>query len=322
MEGPGPIRRFLGLSAGALSFAYLIFVLNPIQMASALVYPFSRRLCRGINRWCARSIWGMWVLMAEQMNNIEIRFTGAPIPKRENALLIPNHQTMTDVMVLLCFAWRCGRLGDTKFFVKDIVKWVPGVGWGMKFLDCVYVKRDWMKDRSNIERLFAKYRRDDIPLFLVSFLEGTRLTPGKLAQAQAFAEERGHHVPQHTLVPRTKGFVATMTGLRDHLDAVYDITIAYPDFTPDLPDCFAAKVRRIDVHVERYPIDAMPTDEAELSTWVFDRFVEKDARLTEFRQAGRLPGTPWSDRVRAKDWFASERRRDTSALDRSLPPRV
>ena len=96
------------------------------------------------------------------------------------------------------------------------------------------------------------------------------------------------------------------------LDAVYDITIAYPDFTPDLPDCFAAKVRRIDVHVERHPISTLSTDEAELSSWVFDRFVEKDERLAEFAASGRLPGTPWPDRVRTKDWFVSERRRESS----------
>lgn len=309
MRRPGRFKRFFGLSAGALSFAYLIFVLNPIQIASALVYPFSRRLCRGINRWCARSIWGIWVLMAEQMNGIEIRFLGERVPMRENALLLSNHQTMTDVMVLLCFGWRCGRLGDLKFFVKDVVKWVPGVGWGMKFLDCVYVKRDWAKDRASIEKLFAKYRRDDIPLFLVSFLEGTRLTPKKLAGAQAFAEARGHYVPQHTLVPRTKGFLATMLGLRDHLDAVYDITIAYPDFTPTLPDCFAAKVERIDIHITRYAIADLPEDESELSDWVFERFVEKDRRLAAFAETERLPGTPWPDRVVAKDWFVSEQRR-------------
>lgn len=307
---PQVIKRWRGLAVGALSFAYLIFVLNPIQMASILLYPFSRRACRAVNRWCARSIWGMWVLMAEHQNGIELRFTGDPIPKRENALLLPNHQTMADVMVLLCFGWRCGRLGDTKFFVKDIVKWVPGVGWGMKLLDCVYVKRDWARDRAGIAKLFAKYRDENIPLFLVSFLEGTRIRPSKLAAAQAFAQERDLHVPQHTLVPRTKGFVASMTGLYDYLDAVYDITIAYPDFTPTLVECFAAKVKRIDVHVKRYPIDAFTLDEAELEAWVFERFVAKDRMLADFAETGRLPGAPWPDRVRAADWFTSERRHE------------
>ena len=34
--------------------------------------------------------------------------------------------------------------------------------------------------------------------------------------------------PQHTLLPRTRGFVATVQGLRSRLDAVYDVTDTLP----------------------------------------------------------------------------------------------
>jgi 1-acyl-sn-glycerol-3-phosphate acyltransferase len=295
-----------GVSAGALSFLYLIFVLNSVQMASVVFYPFSKRLFRAINRWCARSIWGWWVLMAERQNRIQIRFTGDPIPRRENALLVPNHQSMADVMVLLCCAWRCRRLGDVKFFVKDVVKWFPGFGWGMKFLDCVFVKRDWAKDKGSIEKLFAKYKREDIPIFLVSFLEGTRRTDRKHADAKRFAEERGLYCPEHTLIPRTKGFVATMIGLRDHLDSVYDLTIGYPDGVPSLVNCFEAKVKHIEVHVRRFPVDTLPTDEDELESWVFERFREKDRLLAELEHEKKFPGEPLPDAVRLMDWFRAE----------------
>lgn len=300
------IKWMAGVTAGALSFAYLIFVLNPVQMLSVVIYPFSRRAFREVNRWCARSIWGIWVLMAERQNGIEMRFTGDELPRRENALLIPNHQSMADVMVLMCLAWRCGRLGDMKFFVKDVVKWFPGFGWGMKFLDCIFVKRDWARDRGGIERLFSKYKREDIPIFLVSFLEGTRLTPAKLEKAQSFAEERGRHRPEHTLIPRTKGFVATMIGLRNHLDAVYDVTIGYPEKTPTLVSCFEAKVKRIEVHVRRYPTAELPTEDGALNEWVFERFQEKDARLGRFLEEQTFEGRPLPGEIRVRDWFRSE----------------
>jgi 1-acyl-sn-glycerol-3-phosphate acyltransferase len=295
-----------GVAAGALSFAYLIFVLNPIQMASVVVYPFSKRVFRSINRWCARSIWGLWVIMAERQNRIRVRITGDPIPRRENALLLPNHQSMADVMLVMCFAWRCGRLGDMKFFVKDIVKWFPGFGWGMKFLDCIFVKRDWAKDRQGIHRLFEKYKREDIPIFLVSFLEGTRRTDEKHEHARRFAMERGIYCPEHTLIPRTKGFVATMLGLREHLDAVYDLTIGYPDGVPSLVNCFEAKVKRVEVHVRRYAVDSLPTDEAELERWVYDRFRDKDALLARLPQEEQFPGDPLPHGVRVRDWFRAE----------------
>ena len=295
-----------GVSTGALSFAYLILVLNPIQMLSVVVYPFSRRLFRSVNRWCARSIWGLWVIMAERQNRIRVRITGDPIPRRENALLLPNHQSMADVMLLMCFAWRCGRLGDMKFFVKDIIKWFPGFGWGMKFIDCIFVRRDWVRDRQGIHRLFEKYKREDIPIFLVSFLEGTRRTDEKHEHAKQFATERGLYCPQHTLIPRTKGFVATMIGLRDHLDAVYDLTIGYPDGVPSLVNCFEARVKRVEVHVRRYPVDTLPTDEAELERWVYERFRDKDSLLSKFAEEEEFPGQPSPEAVRVMDWFRAE----------------
>ena len=300
------MRRWFRLAVGALSFAYLIFVLNPIQMASLLVYPLSPALARRVNRWCARSIWGLWVLMAQGYLGIEVVLRGEPLPRRENALVIPNHQTMADVLLLLCLAWQCGRLGDMKWFVKDIVKYVPGPGWGMWLLDCIFLKRDWMQDKQGILRLFEKYKRHQIPIFLVSFLEGTRRTPGKLAAAQAFARERGLVVPTHTLVPRTKGFVATMLGLGDHLDAVYDVTLGYPKYTPTLVNCFAGEVRRVEIHVRRYPVAELPTDDEALTEWVFARFREKDARMAAFEAAQAFEGPTWGTRPDVRDWLKSE----------------
>ncbi len=278
-------------STCVLSFSYLIFILNPIQMASAFVRPFSKSTCRAMNRWCATSLWSMWVSMAEKSAKIKVRFTGDTVPRGENAILVCNHQSMADVMLLLCFAWRCGRLGDMKFYVKDIIKYFPGVGWGMYFLDMIYVKRNWAKDKGGIKKLFAKYIDEKIPLFLVSFLEGTRVTPPKLEKAQAFAKERGKYVPQYSLVPRTKGFVATVAGLGEYVDAVYDITIGYPGGIKSLMDCYLHKVDRVEVHVRRYDATEFTNkSEAELNQWVFDRFQEKDERLAAFQQTGSFEG--------------------------------
>lgn len=293
---------------GTLSFAYLILVLNPIQMLSLLIYPLAPRAARRVNRWCARSIWGLWVLMAEHVLGCEIQVKGDPLPWRENALVLPNHQSMADVLVLLCVAWRCGRLGDMKWFVKDPIKYVPGPGWGMWLLDCIFLKRDWTRDKAGILRLFAKYKTHGIPIFLVSFLEGTRKNKHNHAQAQAYARERGHPVPAHTLIPRTKGFVATMIGLRSHLDAVYDVTIGYPGEVPSLGQAFGSRMRRVDIHVRRFPIESFPEDEEGLSDWVFERFTAKDQLLAEFQAQGTFPGEDLYPKPRLEDWFRPEDR--------------
>lgn len=301
------MARVLRLFTGFLSFLYLILVLNLVQLGSVLLLPFSRRLVRSINRWCARSIWGLWVIMAERQNRIDVRFTGDAVPPRENALVLPNHQSMSDVLLLLCFAWRARRLGHLKFFVKDVVKYVPGPGWGMVFLDCIFVKRDWAQDRGNIERLFAKYKNESIPLLLVSFLEGTRRTPKKLAEAQAYAKERGLPVLEHVLLPRTKGFVFSVLGLRQHLDVVYDLTLGYEtEPPPTLLDCFAGTVRKVDIHVRRWPIAELPEGDDALAAWATARYEEKDALLAHYKQHGAFPGERRAGDIVASDWFRSE----------------
>lgn len=316
------LRKTAGIATGVLSFAYLIFVINPIQVLSLVILPFSKRGFRAVNRWCARSIWGFWVLHAEVQNRIDIRVVGDRPRPRENTMVISNHQSMADVMVLLCLAWRCGRLGDMKVFVKDIVKYFPGVGWGMLFLDCIFVKRNWAQDQAQIDRLFGKFKRDEIPLFLVSFLEGTRLTQDKQAKAREFAKDRNLPVPEHTLVPRTKGFVASVGGLREHLDAVYDLTIGYhADPAPTLASSFAGDVRRVDIHIKRHPIHSLPKSEAELTEWAQDRFREKDQLLAHFREHGAFPGPELDSKVRLLDWFRGDRQR-SAGLATNSPKRL
>jgi len=285
---PWFLRSLAGLTMGALSFGFLVFIVNPLQMLSIVLLPISKPAFRAFNRACASAVWGWWVWMAYTQNRIDVRITGDPLPKGENALLISNHQTIADVMVLMCLGSKVGRLPDMKWFVKDMMQYVPGPGWGMRFLDCIFVARNWARDQANIERLFSRYARNHIPVLVVSFLEGTRRTPAKLAKSQEYARTQSLPVPQHTLVPRTKGFAATVQGLRDHLDAVYDVTIAYPGRVPSLVDCFACRVERVEIRFRRYTIDRLPVTPEGLADWAHARFTEKDVALATFQDDQRF----------------------------------
>jgi 1-acyl-sn-glycerol-3-phosphate acyltransferase len=72
-------------------------------------------------------------------------------------------------------------------------------------------------------------------LGLISFSEGTRLTPKKRLLAAEHALKTNKVLPEHLLLPRTKGFAACVQHLRTaapHVKAVYDLTIAYADLKP------------------------------------------------------------------------------------------
>jgi 1-acyl-sn-glycerol-3-phosphate acyltransferase len=283
-----PADRLRAATILALGFATLL-PFNLLQLLSLALLPFSTRAFRALNRWAAGTWWSWCVVGAERINHTRFIFTGDDVPKRENALLIANHQQMPDIVAMMKFCKAADRLGDMKYFIKKQLKWVPGMGWGLQFLDCLFVERHWASDREQIGRTFARLVKDKVPIHLVSFAEGTRLTPAKLEAAQAYAAEHGLEVPRHTLIPRSKGFSASVEGLRGHLNAVYDLTIAYERGVPTLWQFIEGLVERVHIHVRRFPIDAMPSTETELRAWLLGRWQEKDDLLEHYYATGSFP---------------------------------
>ncbi|HIA02529.1 MAG TPA: acyltransferase [Myxococcales bacterium] len=281
------LGQIKGWTAAILLFL-AVLVCNVLQMASLAFWPFSRAIVRKLNREIANAWWTMCDLWSERLWNIEVEIVGDDIPSGENVLIVSNHQTMSDISTLFRFARSKGRLGDLKWFVKDALKYIPGIGWGMVFLDCVFLKRNWTRDRDSLERTFGKFKREQIPMWTITFAEGTRLLPHKLERSRAFAVERGLPQLNHLLLPRTKGFVAAVQGLREHLDAVYDATIAYENGVPSLWQWAKGYVQKAHLHVRRFPMDELPRDDAALNEWLYARFQEKDARLAHYYEHGVL----------------------------------
>ena len=285
--------RVLGfVRAAILSTFYFSSLIgfNIIQTGSLLVKPFSRSAFRRVNRWCAGTWWGWCALGAEKLYEIDFVMTGDDVPVGENAILLLNHQEMTDIVVTFTLARAKKRVGDLKWFVKDILKYTPGVGWGMLFLDCLFIKRNWTNDRDKIHRVFEKILKYRVPLWVMLFAEGTRITPAKLERSRKYAVEKGHMKPlEHLLLPRTKGFVATTQALRGHLDAVYDVTIGYVDGVPTLWQWLAGQVKKVHVHVRRYGIEELPEQEEALTAWLVERYEEKDLILDTYYREGAFP---------------------------------
>jgi 1-acyl-sn-glycerol-3-phosphate acyltransferase len=259
-----------------------VLLANVLQVLSLAILPFSRRHFRNANTAIAGSWWRACVRSGRFWLGIRVEVVGDSPRPGENAVVLANHQSMADIPVLLDVAERAGRLRDLKWYVKDILKYVPGIGWGMLFLDCLFIKRDWTADRRLIARVFSGIVSGRVPLWIVSFLEGTRVTPGKIARGQAYAAQHGLPVLEHLLIPRTKGFVATLAGLQGHVDAIYDVTIGYDGSVPTLWQWFLGEATRVTVHLARFPVAQVPVDGDELTQWVMARYAVKDQLLDRF----------------------------------------
>jgi 1-acyl-sn-glycerol-3-phosphate acyltransferase len=152
---------------------------------------------------------------------------------------------------------------------------------------------------------------------LISFSESTRLTPAKRLAAASYALKHSKPLPNHLLLPRTKGFAASVQHLRSapHVKAVYDLTLAYADteleksskskresFTFQSPPTFVQSVLYPDVgrrwktlvHVRRFELRDLPEEEDGLRTWLEERWIEKGELLEELR-GKLLRGESWDE---------------------------
>lgn len=282
------LKSFTGAGVFLL-FALFLAQTNISQILSLLVYPFSKDLFRKINKKIVDICWHQVVATLNIIHKTQFIITGDPLISQENAIVISNHQGMSDIIVLGAVAGEKNMGGCVKFMAKDVLKYLPGIGLGMKFLGCLFLKRNWSQDKNTIEAAFSQIIQNRIPVWLAIFAEGTRITPKKLKFSQNYANKQNIAIPRHVLIPRTKGLAASVFGLRNHVEAVYDVTIAYPGKIPSFWDFIRGEPSQVYVYTRRFPFSEIPQDEKKLNEWTLQLFYEKDCLLSYFHQHHAFP---------------------------------
>ncbi|XP_034620632.1 lysocardiolipin acyltransferase 1 isoform X3 [Trachemys scripta elegans] len=106
------------------------------------------------------------------------------------------------------------------------------------------------------------------------------------ARSNEFAEKNGLRKYKYVLHPRTTGFTFVVERLREgnNLDAIHDITVAYPQNIPQTEKHLLNGnfPKEIHFHVHRYPVQTLPTSREELQLWCQKRWEEKEERLQLF----------------------------------------
>lgn len=265
----------------------LLSVLLPVSpIFPSLTYNISSRI--------AYSVWGAIQLIFTRFNSARITISGSSIPYGESAIVVANHVSWTDFYTIQELALHAGMLGRCRWFAKKQLKWVPFLGWGLWAMGMPLVSRNWVRDRAELDEVFGRIIRNQWPIWLISYSEATRYSRGKYEQTVSWCKENDKPVPQHTLYPRTKGFVATVSELRHagQVKAVYDCTIGYahgkqflhaPTFWQSLYMPAIGNKWKIHIHVDRYLLEELPHRDEHVAQWLEDRWVEKGARLDHWR---------------------------------------
>ncbi|HET7314882.1 acyltransferase [Salinisphaera sp.] len=203
-------------------------------------------------------------------------------------VLISNHQCWADVMLLIKAI--DPRLPFPRFFIKEQLRWMPVIGLACWALDFPFMKRHSQaaiennpslrdEDMHAVRRACEVFRR--LPVSLVNYAEGTRSTPAKRAAADS---------PYRTLLPPKAGGTAfAVNAMRDVLDGILDMTVAYIDTPePKFWDLLCGRIPEVAVRVRYLAVPAAlaegdygadPEYRARFKAWLRELWANKDAEI-------------------------------------------
>nr|XP_046210229.1 1-acyl-sn-glycerol-3-phosphate acyltransferase epsilon-like isoform X2 [Oncorhynchus gorbuscha] len=243
----------------------------------------------------------------ENYTGVEIVIYGDVPKKKENVVYLSNHQC-TDWIIADMLAIRQKALGHVRYVLKDGLKWLPLYGWYFSQHGGVYVKRSSKFDEKAMKKKLLSQAVLGTPMYLVIFPEGTRYNPElkkMISDSQDFATKEGLAALDHVLTPRMKASHVAIETMRDHLDAVYDITVVYEATrgkssdrqpAPTMPEFLCKESPRVHIHFERVDMKEIPLESVFFRGWLHKRFEIKDQMLTAFYESedpdkkGKFPG--------------------------------
>jgi 1-acyl-sn-glycerol-3-phosphate acyltransferase len=279
----GAITLFL-LTLNAAFWGTCIALLGIVKFAIQITAPRSRMRTRVIlilaslaTRWAGgndrifdRTLPTQW----------EIEGIGDDVRPDGHYLIVSNHVSWVDILAL--YRAFHGRAAFIRFFLKQELFWAPIVGqacWALEFpfmrrYSPEYLEKHPEKrgtDLATTRKACQRYR--NFPVAILNFLEGTRFSKSK------HAEQSSPY--RHLLRPRIGGISFVLGALGDQLDAMYDVTLAYPPHNDiSLAAFVMGRVPKVIVHARRVAL-AESLERDAVKVWIEEIWKEKDAFLTQ-----------------------------------------
>jgi len=247
---------------GALSL--LLFVVATLLLGVPLIaLALFKLVLRGsrfrpvLTRWLDK-IASAWIALnnAHQRGLLPTRIVydgPASFNRRQWFMLVVNHQSWVDILVLLRVFNR--QLPYFKFFLKASLIWIPVLGLAFWALDFPFMRRHTKaqiardpslagRDLATTEKQCERYSTK--PVTIISYLEGTRFTPAK---------HRAQHSPyRHLLQPKAGGMAFTLGAMGGRINTLLDVTIYYPEGRPSFMQYIGGGVGQVNVHAQELPI--------------------------------------------------------------------
>ncbi|GAJ73487.1 1-acyl-SN-glycerol-3-phosphate acyltransferase [Vibrio sp. JCM 18904] len=189
-------------------------------------------------------------------NRVEWDVQGGEALKKDGwYLLISNHLSWTDIVVLCCVFK--DRIPMPKFFLKQQLLYVPFIGMACWALDMPFMRRysrEYLirnphkrgQDLETTRRSCAKFKHT--PTTVVNYVEGTRFTEEKQRKSKANY--------QYLLQPKSGGIAYTLAAMGEQFESIIDVTLAYPENThKPFKDLLMGRMSKVVVRVNVLPVD-------------------------------------------------------------------
>ncbi len=285
------------------TFALSIFGLNTL-VCTTLLYPLlflktiapAKKLKDFFNH-CMVAVGETWI----SLNNLNLDLTQnikwdrqglEGLSPTRSYLILVNHQSWMDIVILQYVLNR--KIPFIRFFLKKELIYVPLLGGAWWALDFPFMKRHSLQElRKNPEKRredFETSRQTGIKfrnsaVSILSFLEGTRFTPGK------HQDQKSPY--QNLLVPKVGGVSAVLQGMGENFYQVLDVTIVYPEGVVSLMQAFMGRLRKIQVRIRQLPVPVQlisgdyfndPGYRQNLQSWVRGIWSEKDKIISSMKK--------------------------------------
>lgn len=279
--------------------ALLLYTLNTIFWTSLLFLVAISKLaipaqsCQRVLTRLSIAVANCWICVnnfnLRLINRVRWEFQGlAGLKKDAWYLLVANHQTWVDILVLQ--KAMLGRAPFLKFFIKKNLIWMPFLGQAWWVLDFPFLARyskDQLrqnpslakKDLKAISQACEKFKL--LPTTVMVFAEGTRVTAAKReSQESPYA---------HLLKPKVGGIARTLKAMGGQLDAVLNVTVAYPQGVKGFWEFICLKHQTVRVRVENISLGSLPFwqggglrgSNAQVQEWLNALWRDKDRLLEE-----------------------------------------
>jgi len=247
----------MAIFTGSLSF--LLLVINTLFWCSFLLTIAVFKLLLPIESW--KTLCTKWIIAIGECwifcNGLWIKLLHKPewtvsgfdsLNQSEWYLTMANHQSWADIFVLQGITNR--KIPMLKFFMKDVLIWVPVIGLAWWALDMPFLKRYTQeqvkknpslrgKDVIEMKKSFGRFARYPVSIF--SFAEGTRFTEAKHASQNS---------PYKKLLRPKSGGIGLTLSTMPYIKKVLDFTIKYDSNDRTFWDFLCGRMSKVKIQVK------------------------------------------------------------------------